>query len=117
LIAASTEGSAPADRPHSDGVRRYHRSQRIAWWLLKAARLGSTLRECERCSGPVSSTYAPNPRPGGGLELWTRCSICGWSVLQLCQPHGERVPFVPPLSWQAIENEIAAMRGESVPTQ
>jgi len=37
-------------------------------------------------------------------------------VLQLCQPHGERVPFVPPLSWQAIENEIAAMRGESVPT-
>jgi hypothetical protein len=31
-------------------------------------------------------------------------------VLQLAQPHGTRVPFVPPLPWTTIEAEIAAMR-------
>jgi len=38
-------------------------------------------------------------------------------VLQLCQPHGERVPFVPPLPWQVIENELVAMHGEPVLSQ
>jgi hypothetical protein len=48
------------------------------------------------------------------LELWSRCSTCGWSVLQLAQPHGERVPFVPPLPWTTIEEEIAAMRTAAI---
>jgi hypothetical protein len=113
--AAVIEPEAKNDGPGRRRDRR--RSQRIAWWLLKAARLSCTFRERERCGGPVASSYSPNPRQAGGLELRTRCSICGWSVLQLCQPHGERVPFVPTLPWQAIEDEIATMRGVPIPTQ
>jgi ribosomal protein S27AE len=97
----------------ADVARRCsRRSQRIAWWLLKAAKLRQTVRECERCGGPIASAYAPNVRHG--LEIWSRCSTCGWSVLQLAQPHGERVPFVPPAPWTTIEAEIAAMRAAAI---
>jgi len=113
--AAVIESEAKKDESGRRRDRR--RSQRIAWWLLMAVRLSWTFRECERCGGPVGSSYAPNSRPAGGLELWTRCATCGWSMLQLCQPHGKRVPFVPPLPWQVIENEIVTMRGEPVLTQ
>jgi hypothetical protein len=105
MIAAPPECSP-------DSLRCRQRSRRIAWWLVQAAKLSQILRACARCGGPIASAYAPNPR--WGLELWSRCSTCGWSVLQLAQPHGSRVPFIPPLPWTTIEDEITAMRAATI---
>ncbi len=86
-------------------------SQRIAWWLLEAARLRLRTGSCVRCGATVVFvSYHPNP--SFGRELWIRCLMCGDATLKLCQPHGEIRPFVPPVPWQTIEEEIAAMRAE-----
>src|SRR5262252_5516378 len=64
--AAVIESEAKKDESGRRRDRR--RSQRIAWWLLKAVRLSWTFRECERCGGQWARHMRPTLAPRADLS-------------------------------------------------